>query len=140
MRKITALTILLVLGCSQSETPREFYDRYIQMEMSGFTFEQFIASYSKRKQVEIEGAVKATMKNNGLDRQQTIETLLPLFQNFAKCKNLEFLDEKIDGDKATVTYKSTDNCVVGEINIKKEVIYLVNEGGWKIDKNDIQEF
>ena len=139
MRKITAISILLILGCSQSESPKEIYDRYVQMEMSGITVEQFMASYSKRKQVEIEGAVKEAMKKNGLDREQTIENLLPLLQNFSKCKSLEFLDEKIDGDKATVSYKSTDDCVKGEINIKKEVIYMVNEGGWKIDNNDIQE-
>ena len=139
MRKIITISVLFILGCSQSESPKETYDSYVQMEMSGITFEQFMASYSKRKQVEIEGAVKETMEKNGLDREQTIEKLLPLLQNFAKCKSLEFLDEKIDGDKATVSYKSTDDCVKGEINIKKEVIYMVNEGGWKIDNNDIQE-
>lgn len=138
MKKIITIMVFLILGCSQSDSPKEIYDKYVQMEVSGITVEQFISSYSKRKQEEIEGAVRDTMKKNGLNRKQTIETYLPIFQRFAKCKTLVFLDQKIDGNKAIISYKSTDDCT-GEVNIKKEIIYMVNEDGWKIDDNDIEK-
>jgi hypothetical protein len=138
MKVIIAIMAFLILGCSQSESPKEIYDRYVQLEISGITVEQFISSYSKRKQEEIENAVKDAMKKNSLNRKQTIETYLPIFQRFAKCKNLVFLDEKIDDNKAVVSYRSTDDCA-GGVNVKKEIIYMVNEDGWKIDDNDIEE-
>jgi hypothetical protein len=138
MKKIVIIMAFLILGCSQSESPKEIYDRYVQLEISGITVEQFMSSYSKRKQEEIESSVKDAMEKNGLTRKQTIETYLPIFQRFAKCKKLILLDEKIEGNKAVVSYESTDDCA-GEINVKKEIVYMVNEGGWKIDDNGIEE-
>ena len=141
MKAITILLIMfsLIPGCSQRESPRNTYDRYVQLEISGITVDQFISSYSHRKQLEIEASVVTVMEKNRLNRIQAIEKLLPMFQSFAKCKKLEFLDEEIDGDSAIIYYKSTDDCVKGQVNIKKEIIYMMYENGWKIDDNDIQE-
>lgn len=139
MRIYIVLIIFFINGCSQDESPRGTYERYVQLEISGITVEQFIVSYSERKQLEIEEAVKTQMEKNGLNREQTLQRFLPIFRSLAKCKNLDFLDEKIEGNKATISYKSTDDCMKGQINVKKEIIYMVYESGWKIDNNDIQD-
>ena len=143
MRSSIILSILfsLMIGCTHSESPRGVYDRYVQLEISGITIEQFMSAYSQRKQLDIEASVKELMEKNGprFSREQIIERALSMMQTIAKCKDLEFLNEDIDGNKATLSYKSTDDCVEGTINIKKEVIYMVYENGWKIDDNDIQE-
>ena len=80
------------------------------------------------------------MNDLNLSREQIFEKYLPVFRNFAKCKNLEFLESEVTGNSAILYYKSTDDCQKDKINIKKEIIYMVNEDGWKIDDNDIQEF
>jgi len=140
MRATFLLTLLLIIGCSHSESPHDVYERYVQLEISGITVEQFMGSYTRRKQLEIESAVKDAMAKNGLSREETIKAYLPVFQRFAKCKNLDFLDEEIEGEKAVISYKSTDDCTEGQINVKKEIIYMLYEdGSWKIDSNDIQE-
>jgi len=140
MRSIFLLPLLVTIGCSHSESPHEVYERYVQLEISGITVEQFIGSYTRRKQLEIESAVKDAMSKNGLSREETIKSYLPVFQRFAKCKDLDFLDEDIEGENATIFYKSTDDCTEGQLNVKKEIIYMVYEdGSWKIDNNDIQE-
>ena len=136
---IASILFLLLIGCNRSESPRGVYDRFVQLEISGITAEQFMSAYSQRKQVGIEAAINELMEKDGWSRAQVLEKTLPLFQSIAKCKNLNFLNEEINGKKATLSYKSTDDCTEGEINIKKEVIYMVYENGWKIDDNDIQK-
>jgi len=136
---IASILFFLLVGCNRSESPRGVYDRYVQLEVSGITAEQFMSAYSQRKQLDIEVAINELMEKNGWSHDQVLERVLPIFQSIAKCKNLNFLNEDINGKKATLSYKSTDDCTKGEINIKKEVIYMVYENGWKIDDNDIQE-
>ena len=136
---IASILFLLLTGCNRSESPRGVYDRYVQLEVSGITAEQFMSAYSQRKQLGIEASINELMEKNGWSHDQVLERVLPIFQTIAKCKNLNFLNEEINGKKATLAYKSTDDCTKGEVNIKKEVIYMVYENGWKIDDNLIQE-
>jgi predicted HNH restriction endonuclease len=142
MRLIVAITIytLIVSGCSKSESPSDSYDRYVQLEVSGsMTIEQFLSSYTQRKQSEIEAEISRLMSKNGWSREKIFKIVARSFQAIAKCKNIELINEDVNEKSAVLSYKSTDDCQEGKINIKKEVIFMKYESGWKIDDNDIQK-
>jgi hypothetical protein len=103
------------------------------------TIEQFLSSYTQRKQLEIDKEISRLMNNNEWSRDEVFKMVARSFKAFAKCKNLELIKEDINGKSAVLSYKSTDDCQEGKVNIKKEVIYMQYESGWKIDDNDIQK-
>lgn len=139
MRLLFSLLLLFLTACDTLDSPRLTYERYVENEKAGITsFDEFINSYSERKQEEIElSIVEAVEKNPEKNKESVKSNSLKIFQRFAKCKKLEFLSEEINGKKATVTYKSTDNCS-GRNDITTEIIFMINENGWKIDEIDIK--
>lgn len=142
MRLIVIITILILVvsGCSKSESPSESYDRYVQLVVSGsMTMEQFQSSFTQRAQLKIEEEISQMMGKYGVSRDELSKEIAKTYQAFEKCKNLELIKEDINGKSAVLSYKSTDVCQEEKVNIEKEVIFMKYESGWKIDDNDIQE-
>jgi hypothetical protein len=141
MKRIMLLISLMLLNaCDQTASLNSIYEKLVKLELSGtMSIEEFKASFSNKKKQLIEEDIQKVMKKNDLSRDQVWEIYVNLFKRFAECKDLELLGEEVEGKKATLTYKSVDDCVKGTMNFKKEIIYFVYEDDWKIDDNDIQE-
>ena len=74
--------------------------------------------------LEIEEEFSRLINKNVGGRDELFKMVARSFQAFAKCKNLDLLKEDINGKSAVLSYRSTDDCQEGKINIKKKVIYM----------------
>lgn len=123
-------------GCSES--PAEAHRKIIEHEATVETYEALKASYSDRKRQAMDEAVSAAMQKGRNSEKQIQEMSLKMFHKFATCKKLMLLSEEVSGNSAVLTYRSSDTCFSEEPNVNQEIVYMVNEGGWKIDEIEIE--
>jgi hypothetical protein len=137
MVKILAIITvgLLLAGCS--ETPSETHRRIIEHEAVVNTYEELKESYSMRRRLEMDEVLSSQAQESGKSEERILEESLELFRKFADCKILRLQNEEVAGDSAVLTYQNTDTCFSEEPNVNQEIVYMVNEDGWKIDRVEI---
>jgi hypothetical protein len=133
---IVVLLVLIVAGCS--ETPAETHRRITSQEATVSTFEELKASYSKRKQAQMDSELSSQAQLSGKSKEQIMAASLKLFRRFADCKRLKLVGEEVNGSRAILTYENSDTCFSKEPNVNREIVHMVNENGWKIDEIEIK--
>lgn len=132
-----SVILVLLIGCSSEKTPSQVYDEYNSKVINGINFNDDKAYYSKRKQDEVESKFPEYMKKMDKSREEVIEFYLNFSRELAKCKELELVSEVINGEAATLKYSQKDICG-NAINMEeRQLIRMINEGGWKIDEIEI---
>ena len=137
--KPLSLSVILVLliGCSSEKTPGQVYDEYNSKVINGINFNDDKAYYSKRKQAEVESKFPEYMESMDKSREEVIEVYLNFSRELAKCKELKLVSEDIYGEKAFLKYSQKDICGNATDREEKQLIRMINEGGWKIDDIEI---
>jgi len=130
------IIILFVAGCADS--PSAAHQKIMSHEAVVESFEALKASYSKRKQAQMDADLSGQAKTSGKSKEEIAAASLKLFKHFARCKNLKLLSEVVAGDKAVLTYENSDTCFSEEPNVNREIVHMVNESGWKIDEIEIE--
>ncbi len=127
----------LLIGCAAEQTPSQVYDEYNARVIGGMPFEDEKAYYTKRKQDEVESRFPEYMKKMEKTREEVIAFYLEFSREHAKCKELRLVREAIDDGMAELEYAQTDICGNKPTTQEKQLIRMVNEGGWKIDDIEI---
>ena len=137
--KPLSLSVILVLliGCSSEKTPGQVYDEYNSKVINGINFNDDKAYYSKRKQAEVESKFPEYMESMDKSREEVIEVYLNFSRELAKCKELKLVSEDIYGEKSFLKYSQKDICGNATDREEKQLIRMINEGGWKIDDIEI---
>ena len=137
--KPLSLSVILVLliGCSSDKTPGQVYDEYNSKVINGINFNDDKAYYSKRKRAEVESKFPEYMESMDKSREEVIEVYLNFSRELAKCKELELVSEDIYGKKAFLKYSQKDICGNATDREERQLIRMINEGGWKIDDIEI---
>jgi len=137
--KPLSLSVILVLliGCSSEKTPGQVYDEYNSKVINGINFNDDKAYYSKRKQDEVESKFPEYMKKMDKSREEVIEFYLNFSRELAKCKELKLVSEVINGEEAVLKYSQKDICGNAINAEERQLIRMINEGGWKIDDIEI---
>ena len=137
--KPLSLSVILVLliGCSSEKTPGQVYDEYNSKVINGINFNDDKAYYSKRKRAEVESKFPGYMERMDKSREEVIEVYLNFSRELAKCKELKLESEDIYGEKAFLKYSQKDICGNATDREERQLIRMINEGGWKIDDIEI---
>ena len=137
--KPLSLSVILVLliGCSSEKTPSQVYDEYNSKVINRININDDKAYYSKRKQDEVESKFPEYMKKMDKSREEVIEFYLNFSRELAKCKELKLVSEVIIGEGAILKYSQKDICGNATDTEERQLIRMINEGGWKIDDIEI---
>ena len=131
------LIISVLIGCSAEKLPNQVYNEYNSKVMSGISYADDKAYYSKRKQQEVESKMPQYMKQMNKTRDEVIEVYLEVSRELAKCKEITLVNEVIESDTALLEYSQKDICGNDSASQEKQSIRMVNKGGWKIDDIEI---
>jgi len=113
------------------------YDEYNSKVLNGINFNDDKAYYSKRKRDEVESKFPEYMKKMDKSREEVIEFYLNFSRELAKCKELKLVSEVIHGEEAILKYLQKDICGNAADTEERQLIRMINEGGWKIDDIEI---
>lgn len=119
---VAVFAAIFVISCSgekQPATPVETFQTYVKaFKKKDLTTMKLLLSSDSLKMHEQEAKAEGVPLDDVVRR----DTLLAQDQT-----TVEYRNEKIDGDRATLEYKNSEN--------KWEIIPFVREGGeWKVDK------
>ena len=134
---LLSVILVLLIGCSSEKTPGQVYEEYNSKVINGINFNDEKAYHSKRKQAEVESKFPEYMESMDKSREEVIEVYLNFSRELAKCKELKLVNENIYGEKAFLTYSQKDICGNATDREEKQLIRMINEGGWKIDDIEI---
>jgi len=137
LNNLLMAALIFIGGCSADKTPSQTYSEYNSKVISGLEFNDDKAYYTKRKVDEIELKFPQYMKKMKKSREEVIEFYLRFSREQAKCKELTLVSENIDGDIANLEYSQKDICGNESSAQEKQLIRMINEGGWKIDDIEI---
>ncbi|MBB1440187.1 hypothetical protein H5202_16195 [Shewanella sp. SG41-4] len=129
--------IYQLIGCSSEESPSQVYEEYNIKVLNSISYEDDKAYYSKRKQEETESKFPQYLKQMGKSRDEVIEFYLNVSSEVARCKKITLASEVIDANTATLEYSQKDICGNQSSAEEKQIIKMINEGGWKIDDVEI---
>jgi hypothetical protein len=71
-----------------------------------------------------------TMKKS---RDEVLKVYLDFWKGSAKCKEISLVKEVVDRNTAVLEYSQNDICGNESTSQEKQIIKMINEGGWKID-------
>ena len=109
--------------------PRKVYEAYVAEIKAGHDTEKVMMSYlSEKKKIEMMAA---------LNKSEKMRTFgLKFIAKVTQCTDLTFMDQKITGNKAVVSYKGKDICSKKHNPYvkKTERVEMIKENGrWKIE-------
>jgi hypothetical protein len=113
------------------------YIEYNSKVIGGIDYDEEKAYYSKRKQQEVELKVPQYMEQMKKSREEVIEFYVNFSRAVAKCKELTLVSEVINGNTSILEYSQKDICGNESTSKEKQVIYMVEENGWKLDRVEI---
>lgn len=130
------LLMCSVAACGAPESPTDVYEAYNAKVVSGLDFNQEKEFFSTKKNAEIEQKIVQYMGQMNKGREEVIAFYMDFSRSVAKCKEIKLLDDRTEGNSAFLLYEQKDVCGNSGDN-ERQSIYMVNEGGWKIDSVEI---
>lgn len=130
------LLMCSVAACGAPESPTDVYEAYNAKVVSGLDFNQEKEFFSTKKNAEIEQKIVQYMGQMNKGREEVIAFYMDFSRSVAKCKEIKLLDERTEGNSTFLLYEQKDVCGNSGDN-ERQSIYMVNEGGWKIDSVEI---
>ncbi len=132
-----AIVTSVLTGCLPHKSPNQVYIEYNSKVIGGIDYDEEKAYYSKRKQQEVELKVPQYMEQMKKSREEVIEFYVNFSRAVAKCKELTLVSEVINGNTSILEYSQKDICGNESTSKEKQVIYMVEENGWKLDRVEI---
>lgn len=127
---------VLLLACSEGDTPQAAYAAYHRGIADGMSFEQETAWYSARNRDYVESRIDALMERTNRSRDEVLAYYLNFTREYARCVEIELMAAKVDGLQAELRYRQSNRCDA-EALLPERQIYMVNENGWKIDRMEL---
>ena len=139
MRILLAISCMcLILSCTKESTstlsPHEVYANYNSLQKNGITFEEMTSYYTSKAKQRMDAYISENMIQWNKTREEVIEIQLSFTQSLSKCKEITLLDEKINGEIASLTYAQTDICGNDSGRDERQKIELIYKNGWKIER------
>lgn len=116
----------------ETEAPTAFYERYRATVLEGRSFAEDAAFQSARKRAEVEADLAA----RGGDAEEMKSIYLDFTARLEGCGTRTLVSEDVTGDSARLVYDIVDCPDYAEAERAQDIIFLVNEDGWKIDSNE----
>ena len=137
MRILLAISCMcLILSCTKesTSTPHEVYTNYYSHQKNDITFEEMKSYFTSKAKQRMEAYISENMIQWNKTREEVIEIYLSFTQSLSKCKEITLLDEKINGEIASLTYAQTDICGNDSDRDEGQKIELIYKKGWKIER------
>lgn len=128
-----ALLVSLLFSCSVEKSPSQIYLEYNSRVITGISFDDEKAYFSKRKQQEVELKMPQYIKQMNKPRDEVIAIYLEFSKGLAKCKEIFLVSEVIETEKASLEFSQKDICGNESTSTENQVVKMVKEGSWKID-------